>query len=99
MGMLSKIRAMPRTSRWPACLPELLARIGTRSATGRLLARNLPRWRATQRFRSSFEQGGDVVRSRRSWVEWRQIACLALGLAATGSALAQQDDGQKRVTT
>jgi len=40
-----------------------------------------------------------VVRSKRSRVGWRSIACLALGLAATGSALAQQADGQKRVTT
>lgn len=40
-----------------------------------------------------------MVRSRQEWAGWRLIACLALGLAATASALAQQDDGQKRVTT
>ena len=40
-----------------------------------------------------------MVRRRRNWIGWRLIACLALGLAATASATAQQDDGTKRVTT
>ena len=40
-----------------------------------------------------------MVRNRRSWIGWRLIACVALGLAATASAVAQQDDGSKRVTT
>jgi hypothetical protein len=41
----------------------------------------------------------DVARSRRSGIGSRWIACLGLALAATAPAVAQQDDGQKRVTT
>ena len=40
-----------------------------------------------------------MARSRRNWIWGRLIACWALGLAATAPAVAQQDDGQKRVTT
>ena len=40
-----------------------------------------------------------MARSRRNWIWRRLIACWALGLAATAPAVAQQDDGQKRVTT
>ena len=40
-----------------------------------------------------------MARSRLNWIWGRLIACWALGLAATAPAVAQQDDGQKRVTT
>ena len=47
--------------------------------------------------RSSKE--ADVVRRRLSWIGRRPMAYLALVLAATGGAMAQQPDEQKRVTT
>ena len=40
-----------------------------------------------------------MARTRRTWIGCRLTAFLTLGLAATAPAVAQQDDGQKRVTT
>lgn len=40
-----------------------------------------------------------MVRKRPDWIGWRLVACSVLVLGATGSAVAQQNDGQKRVTT
>ena len=100
MRILSKIRAMP----WPPWPPGILRDVAR--TDWRPVCNENELWHATcldralhRNFLARSSKEADVVRRRLSWISWRPVACAALALAAAGSAIAQQPDEQKRVTT